>query len=64
MHFSFQETVTEEYCKDIITFIINGLVKMKKRYRDRHTCNFKLDFGTVDSVFWNPTHTLVDLDEM
>ncbi|KAL7973096.1 hypothetical protein HDV63DRAFT_414849, partial [Trichoderma sp. SZMC 28014] len=58
------ETVTEEYCKEVINFIFVGLDRMKKKYEDQPTCNFRMDYGTVDSVFWNPTHTLVDLDEI
>ncbi|KAL6862075.1 hypothetical protein J3F83DRAFT_221923 [Trichoderma novae-zelandiae] len=59
-----KETVTEEYCKEIIDFIYDGLKAIKDRYRKKPTCKFKLRHGTVDSVFWNPTHTLVDLNEI
>lgn len=56
--------MTEEYCKELIPFVFNGLNAMKARHSDRPTCNFNLNYSTVDSMFWNPTHTLVDLNEM
>ncbi|ETR98413.1 hypothetical protein M419DRAFT_38429 [Trichoderma reesei RUT C-30] len=59
-----RETVTEEYCKELIPFVFNGLNAMKARHSDRPTCNFNLNYSTVDSMFWNPTHTLVDLNEI
>ncbi|OTA07300.1 hypothetical protein A9Z42_0081950 [Trichoderma parareesei] len=59
-----RETVTEEYCKELIPFVFNGLSAMKARHPDKSTCNFNLNYSTVDSMFWNPTHTLVDLNEI
>lgn len=61
---AFQETVTEDYCEKIKTLIFDGLTEMKLKYSGQSTCNFKLGYGTVNSVYWNPTHTLVNLDEM
>ncbi|KAK1243121.1 hypothetical protein MKX07_003749 [Trichoderma sp. CBMAI-0711] len=57
------ETVTEEHCKEIVDFIIDGLYAMQEKYPEE-TRNFTVGYGTVDSIFWNPTHTLVDLNEI